>query len=113
MPRLVKCRRVCQIPDNRLFMPERQSAGKVTLSMEQLEALRLCDLEGLPQDEGAKRMDISRGTFQRILYSARRLTAQALVEGLSIEIAGGNYQLSNSCCAKGLPCQACKFSNTM
>ena len=110
MPRSIKCRRVCQIPENRLFLPQRQGAGRVTLTMEQLEALRLCDLENLDQDVAAKRMDVSRGTLQRILYAARRITAQALVEGLGIEISGGNYQVTERCCAKGMPCQTCKMA---
>lgn len=61
MPRTSKCRRVCAEPRARVFTPEPKSGGRVALSVEELEALRLCDLEGLEQDSAAKRMNVSRG----------------------------------------------------
>ena len=51
---------------------------KVHLQLDELEALRLCDLEGLTQEEAGRRMEVSRGTVQRILSTARRKTADAL-----------------------------------
>ena len=76
MPRTVKCRRVCMEPRCRRFSPENGERFLV-LQVEELEALRLCDLEELDQATAARQMDISRGTFQRILYSARKKTADA------------------------------------
>lgn len=70
------------------------------MSLEELEAVRLCDLEGLDQDTAAARMGVSRGTFQRILYSARKTTATALCESLVILIRGGNYEQTD----RELPC---------
>jgi predicted DNA-binding protein (UPF0251 family) len=111
MPRGFKCRRVCTEPDNRLFIPEKPCGGTVNLAVEELEAVRLCDLEGLEQDEAAARMNISRGTLQRILYDARRKTAEALCWGQSIVIGGGNYELSGRDCGCRRHCQNCRFEN--
>lgn len=51
---------------------------KIALYIDELEALRLCDMEGLTQAEAGVRMGISRGTVQRILSSARKKVATAL-----------------------------------
>ena len=53
---------------------------KITLYRDELEALKLCDHDGLTQAEAGMRMAISRGTVQRILSSARRKVATALSE---------------------------------
>ena len=92
MPRTVKCRRVCVNPRSRIFAPQ-EGRGFITMTLVELEALRLCDIEGLDQDAAAARMDVSRGTLQRILYSARRISATALCDSLVILIRGGNYTL--------------------
>ena len=60
----------------------------VSLLAEELEALRLADLEGLSQAESAESMGISRSTFQRIVSSARRRVALALVEGRALVLEG-------------------------
>ena len=52
---------------------------KLYLYQDELETLRLCDLKGLTQEQAGTRMGVSRGTIQRILISARRKCAQALV----------------------------------
>lgn len=54
--------------------------GKIPLYRDELEALKLCDAEGLTQEEAGKKMGISRGTVQRVLASARQKTATALAE---------------------------------
>ena len=56
------------------------------LALDEFEAMRLCDLEGLSQIEAGERMRISRGTVQRLLESGRRKVAQALLanEGLGL-----------------------------
>jgi predicted DNA-binding protein (UPF0251 family) len=51
---------------------------RITLYDDELEALKLCDLDGLTQEEAGGRMGISRGTVQRLLSSARKKTAMAL-----------------------------------
>jgi predicted DNA-binding protein (UPF0251 family) len=67
---------------------------RITLLQEELEALRLADLEGLTQEEAAGRMGISRSTFQRIVAQARRLVALALAEGYALQIEGGTFEIS-------------------
>lgn len=100
MPRGAKCRRVCGEPVCRRFLPEQGPPvpGSVNLSVEELESIRLCDLEGLEQGEAAARMEISRGIFQRILYAARKKTAQALVGGTELTIGGGRYTVRGGSC---------------
>lgn len=59
---------------------------EVELYSEELEALRLKNIENLNQEEAAQKMDISQSTFQRILVEANRKTAEALVNGYAIRI---------------------------
>ena len=66
---------------------------EVSLSVEEFEALRLKDMEGLEQIQCAERMGVARTTYQRILYAARAKIAEALVEGRAIRIEGGRYKL--------------------
>jgi len=57
---------------------------QITMYRDELEVLRLCDLEGLFQEQAGEKMGVSRGTVQRILTSARRKTAEALSTGAAI-----------------------------
>jgi hypothetical protein len=66
---------------------------EVGLSVEEAEALRLKDIEGLEQEQCAGKMNISRPTFQRVLSSARKKVAEALLGGKAIRIEGGNFEL--------------------
>jgi len=63
----------------------------VTLSFEELETLRLVDLEGLDQQDAAELMGVSRKAFWLDLKSARRKVAEALVNGWAVRIEGGSY----------------------
>lgn len=69
---------------------------EVTLSLEEAEALRLKELEGLEQEQGAEEMNVSRPTFQRILASARVKAADAILNGKAIRIEGGNFELARN-----------------
>lgn len=91
MPRPKKCRRIGFIPQNECFAPcgKGGARGEVVISIEEMEALRLSDLERLDQNACAEQMGISRGTFQRIINSARQKTANALVNVWSIRIDTG------------------------
>ena len=66
---------------------------EVLLSLEEAEALRLKELEGLEQEQGAEKMNVSRPTFQRILASARQKVSDAILNGKAIHIEGGNFEL--------------------
>ncbi len=71
--------------------------------MEELEAIRLKDLEGLEQGECAEKMEVSRPTFQRILILAREKIADSLINGKAINIEGGNFT-RNICSVKCMEC---------
>ena len=64
----------------------------MTLDLAEVEALRLADLEGLYQEQAAERMRISRSTFARIVSTARRKTAEALIHGKALLIADGTVE---------------------
>jgi predicted DNA-binding protein (UPF0251 family) len=78
---------------------------EVTLSVDELEALRLADLEGLYQDAAAARMGVSRATFARIVESSRRKVAEALVRGRALRIAGGPVAFVGQ---RRFRCQGCQ-----
>jgi predicted DNA-binding protein (UPF0251 family) len=65
----------------------------VTLLHEELEALRLIDLDGRYQEDAAEQMGISRSTIQRIVTEARRKVTQALVVGTALHIEGGTFRV--------------------
>ncbi len=66
--------------------------GKIPLYRDELEALKLCDLDGLTQQEAGKKMRVSRGTVQRILSSARQKVAMALSQCKALVCEKDNLQ---------------------
>lgn len=62
---------------------------EVGLTLDELEAIRLADLEGLYQEDAAGQMKISRQTFGNIINSAHKKIADALVNGKALKIEGG------------------------
>jgi len=99
MSRPPKCRRVAFLPEATYFKPAGiplRVLEEVIVSVEEAEAIRLKDLEGLEQEQCAERMSISRPTFQRVLESARRKVAEALLHGKAIRIEGGNFEMAIS-----------------
>lgn len=106
MPRPPKFRRVEFLPQVTVFKPAGIPLAELeeeVLTVEELEAIRLKDLEGLEQEDCAERMEVSRPTFQRVLSSAREKVAKALIEGKAIRVEGGNYRLA----ARRFKCRAC------
>lgn len=98
MPRPPQCRWVSHLPAVTYFKPRGiplAALDEVRLAVDELEALRLADLEGMYQEKGAEQMKISRPTFGRILDSAHRKVAEALVEGKALRIEGGEYAMNN------------------
>ena len=99
MPRPTKCRRVAFLPNVTYFKPAGiplRVLEEVRLSIEEAEAIRLKDLDGLEQEQGAERMNISRPTFQRVLASGRQKIADALLNGKAIKIEGGSFEMALS-----------------
>ena len=97
MPRPRKHRRLMHTPQPAIFKPvgvPLKSLDSTTLLHEELEALRLADLEGRYQEEAAEQMGISRSTFQRVVTEARRKIALTLVEGTALHIEGGTFRVA-------------------
>ena len=69
------------------------SLGEVVLTLDEMEAMRLADLEGMYQEQAAEEMHISRPTFGRVIESARRKVAQALMLGQALRIEGGPVEV--------------------
>jgi hypothetical protein len=65
------------------------------LALDELEAIRLADLEGLYQDKAAKSMKISRITFQRILNNAHKKVSRGLIYGKALRMRGGEFTMPN------------------
>jgi predicted DNA-binding protein (UPF0251 family) len=66
----------------------------VVLTIEEREALRLADRDGLYQEEASLRMGVSRPTFARLITTARQKTAHALIEGCLLLMEGGDYHVN-------------------
>lgn len=106
MARQSKWRRVEFIPSIQYFIPvdsTKKNIEENILRIEEVEAIRLKDTEKLEQEECAKRMNISRQTFQRILGSARTKIADSIIRGKAIRIEGGNFT-RHICSVKCLDC---------
>ncbi len=96
MPRPFKPRYVSSMPSVTYFKPTgtpMTMLEEVILNIDELEALRLKDIEKLEQNECAERMKIAQSTFQRVLVSAREKVARSIVEGKALRIQGGPYAL--------------------
>lgn len=61
---------------------------QIPLSRDELEAMKLCDLDDLTQEEAGAKMGVSRGTVQRILSVARKKVVTALARGKAIVYEG-------------------------
>ncbi len=89
-----KKRNVLYPPKALYFKPQgRQPSNQpdVILTIDEYEAIRLADHRKLKQEEAAKKMNISRPTFTRLIESARNKIAQAIVNGRPIRIEGGDF----------------------
>lgn len=85
---------ISQIPIVRAFGPlDQPPNGSVQLRLEELEALRLVDLEGMDQEQAAATMGISRKSLWLDLNRARSKVTRALVSGMVIQIEGGTYRI--------------------
>jgi len=63
----------------------------IDLGLDELEAMRLCDVEELQQVEAADRLGVSRGTVQRLLWSGRKKLVGAIVAGQAVRIVSGAH----------------------
>ena len=92
MARPEKLRRVGCVAGERAFKPIGRPVRSLEieeLRLDELEAIRLADLEGLYQEAAARRMGVSRPTFARILAKARSTVARALIEERVLVVGEG------------------------
>ncbi len=107
MPRPIKWRKVCCLPQSNKFGPldlNCENENHVNMTVDEYETIRLIDLEGFTQEECAKQMNIARSTVQGIYIEARKKLAQSLVNGKVLSIEGGEYRICDgrgNGCGKG------------
>jgi predicted DNA-binding protein (UPF0251 family) len=89
MPRPRKCRCVRCEPKAYYFKPRGiplRNLEEISIRLDELEAIRLADFEGLYHEDAARKMEISRATFGRILEEARHKVAEAIIKGKALRI---------------------------
>ena len=114
MPRPFCYRKIAGRPAVSIFKPigiPVRELEEIVMTLDEFEALRLADLEGLYHEQAAEKMKISRPTFSRIIDSARRKVADALVHGKALRIEGGPIHLGTRRCCR-LHDRAAKRSKT-
>jgi len=110
MARPINCRRVGSMPESNYFKPRGiplSALKEVVLTVDEFEAIRLGDLEGLYQEKAAERMKVSRQTFGRIIDSAHKKVAEALVKGRALKIEGGEFEVA---AMRKFKCYDCQHS---
>ena len=108
MARPFRCRCIRCMPGTNYFKPRGvplTSLEEVNLTVDEFEAIRLADLEGLYQEESARKMEISRQTFANIINSAHKKIAEAIVKVKAIKIEGGVYKMAEM---RKFRCYDCK-----
>jgi predicted DNA-binding protein (UPF0251 family) len=104
VPRPFCCRRIAGRPAASIFKPigiPVRELDEVVMTLDEYEAMRLADLDGLYQERAAEQMNISRPTFSRIIESAHMKMADALVHGKALRIEGGPVKVEGRrCCRK-------------
>ena len=110
MARPRNCRRVGLLPESHYFKPRGIPLSlleEVILTVDELEAVRLADLDGLYQEQAAEKMNVSRQTFGRIIESAHKKVAEALVKGKALKIEGGEFEMAS---VRKFKCDDCEHS---
>jgi len=108
MARPKKRRMVAFNPDINYFKPRgipMRDLSEVRLTVDELEAIRLADLLGMSHEAAGRQMHVSRATFGRIIEQARKVVADALINGKAINVEGGNYKMVDRIRTFG--CQKC------
>ena len=107
MSRPVKTRRVGCNPQANYFKPRGipvADLDEIVLTMDELEAIRLADLEECYQEAAAQQMEVSRQTFGNIVKSAHKKIAAALVQAKALKIEGGIIKMR----ARTFQCDDCR-----
>ena len=96
MPRPIRCREICSLPEFYSFVPEdTESLESVTMTIDELETIRLIDYSGFTQEEAGGQMKVARTTVTAVYESARRKIADCLLNGKRLIISGGVWQLKD------------------
>ncbi len=101
VPRPVRVRRVCEEPKFTKFVPQDGTDKESqVLTIEEYETIRHVDYQNKTHEECAALMDISRTTVTEIYESARFKIADALINGKTLCVEGGNYRVceGGECC---------------
>lgn len=96
MPNNKKCRFIEKEYNNHVFKPKAipmSQLATMNIGHDELEALRLVDLNHMRQSDAAENMGVSSATIQRIIEAAREKVVRALIEGHAIAIEGGQYKI--------------------
>lgn len=97
MPRPFLCRKIFFKPNANYFKPRGipiHLLEEINLTLDEVETIRLADLEGMYQEDAAKKMGISRQTFGNIIDSAHKKIADALINSKALKIEGGIYKMA-------------------
>lgn len=85
---------ICSEPGVSYFKPAgipKSELEEISLNIDEFEALRLCDFEGLSQGEASGKMNVSQPTLNRILSSGRKKVVCAISKGFALRIECGDY----------------------
>jgi predicted DNA-binding protein (UPF0251 family) len=103
MPRPFCRRRIAGQPAAPIFKPlgiPVIELEEVVMTLDEFEAIRLADLDGLYQEQAAEQMSVSRTTFSRIVDAAHKKIADALAHGKALRIEGGPVQVTGRRCCR-------------
>jgi len=101
------------LPGSNYFKPRGvplSELDEIVLKVDEFEAIRLADLQGLYQEQAAEKMKISRQTFGRIVDAAHRKVARALAEGKALKIEGGEISMAAVSAGRKFTCCSCRHS---
>lgn len=105
------CRKIVCKPGAAYFKPRGIPSSileEINITLDEFEALRLADFEGLYHEQAAAMMNVSRQTFGRIIDSARKKIAGALVHGKALKIDGGTVSIDDN---GELKCPGCSYAS--
>ncbi len=79
---------------------------EVCLTIDERESIRLADLEDMSHEAAGSQMGVSRATFGRIVQSARKTIADAIINGKAVRVEGGSYKMLDD--VRRFQCQDCQ-----
>jgi predicted DNA-binding protein (UPF0251 family) len=111
MPRPIKYRRICKLPEVTSFAPtnnyNKSNRKVIVMNVDEYEAIRLIDYEGMTQEECAFQMEIARTTAQKIYNDARKKLALMIIDGGRLIIKGGSFIVCQES-RQGMRCSRCR-----